>query len=807
MILARALGRTRSLRGEGPRQRAGVHGQARTGALPRPGARGRWRGARAVLVGSRHTAESLWEAIDDERRLPERTRLGPPGRGRRAASAPARTRRGDVRGRCPGRRPAARPRVRRGRRAPRAPSPATRAQAGAALGEWGRGRPAGGVRRQADRQQGPRPAARGLAAGAGARAAGAPGGGRLRGLPRGPGADRARALQAGELERARELALRRARAGGRRGRSPSRCATCSSSWTACGRAGASATWRRPAALSERVLFTGRLEHEELAELLPACSAMVVPSTFPEAFGMVAAEAAACGALPDQRGPLGARGGQPGAGRAVSRRRSAHWLSFELGRRRGGGDRRAARSAGWRRARPCGRATREGLVATVRERWSWEGVARGVIAAARGELRGSARSLRRDRPRRRALPPGTPAVRIVFARAMCSAGSPARSIPSRLAAASGCVALPRCCRSLAALALAASGCSVKGADNANLIVGKQQFVAKCGACHTLARADTKGIVGPEPRRSLPREHRRRARAQHDPQRRRMPDQIPNPEGAMPKDLVSGATAKDVAAYVEQSAAAPGTDTGLLASAVEAPGAGKPAVEKARQAGDRRQPRGPARIHDQQGRPRAPGPVTVDNAQHVRRHRTTSPSKPAKTAPRQGPQDRRQPVHLEGHRLGHTDPQARQVHVLLRGPRAPRGGHVRHPDRQIARRARAGLRSPLGTHDRRDRDDDDRERVEQAEASPSAAGCNDRPGRGSATITTSPRSRRAGSGTPRPRSAAGSASRNARSEPTALEDVDGRVDDEPHDVDEVPVDPGHLDAAVLLGAVVARGRRGS
>jgi hypothetical protein len=29
--------------------------------------------------------------------------------------------------------------------------------------------------------------------------------------------------------------------------------------------------------------------------------------------------------------------------------------------------------------------REGLVATVRERWSWEGVARGVVAAARGEL--------------------------------------------------------------------------------------------------------------------------------------------------------------------------------------------------------------------------------------------------------------------------------------------------------------------------------------------------------------------------------------------------------------------------------------
>ena len=44
-------------------------------------------------------------------------------------------------------------------------------------------------------------------------------------------------------------------------------------------------------------FTGRLEHGDLPELLPACEAQVVPSTFPEAFGMVAAEAAACGALP------------------------------------------------------------------------------------------------------------------------------------------------------------------------------------------------------------------------------------------------------------------------------------------------------------------------------------------------------------------------------------------------------------------------------------------------------------------------------------------------------------------------------
>ena len=46
--------------------------------------------------------------------------------------------------------------------------------------------------------------------------------------------------------------------------------------------------------------------------------------------------------------------------------------------------------------------------------------------------------------------------------------------------------------LAAAAL--SGCSLKdsGTDLAN---GKQQFVEKCGTCHTLARANSKGVAGP------------------------------------------------------------------------------------------------------------------------------------------------------------------------------------------------------------------------------------------------------------------------------------------------------------------------
>ena len=48
---------------------------------------------------------------------------------------------------------------------------------------------------------------------------------------------------------------------------------------------------------ERTLFTGPFEHRHLVNLLPLADATVVPSIFPEAFGMVAAEAAAAGSPP------------------------------------------------------------------------------------------------------------------------------------------------------------------------------------------------------------------------------------------------------------------------------------------------------------------------------------------------------------------------------------------------------------------------------------------------------------------------------------------------------------------------------
>ena len=52
-----------------------------------------------------------------------------------------------------------------------------------------------------------------------------------------------------------------------------------------------------AAAPPRTLFTGPLEHRHLVHLLPLADVCVVPSIFPEAFGMVAAEAAGAGCAP------------------------------------------------------------------------------------------------------------------------------------------------------------------------------------------------------------------------------------------------------------------------------------------------------------------------------------------------------------------------------------------------------------------------------------------------------------------------------------------------------------------------------
>ncbi|HEX5310052.1 MAG TPA: glycosyltransferase [Solirubrobacteraceae bacterium] len=136
------------------------------------------------------------------------------------------------------------------------------------------------------------------------------------------------------------------------------------------------------AMRERIVFAGRLDHEELAELLPLCEALVVPSTFPEAFGMVAAEAAACGALPVSAAHSGLAEVSETLAAAVPADARA-LLSFPLGEEAVPAI--ADCLNGWLAVGDRLREqTREALVAVVRERWSWRGVARGVVAAALGE---------------------------------------------------------------------------------------------------------------------------------------------------------------------------------------------------------------------------------------------------------------------------------------------------------------------------------------------------------------------------------------------------------------------------------------
>ena len=138
-----------------------------------------------------------------------------------------------------------------------------------------------------------------------------------------------------------------------------------------------------ARMPERVVLTGRLEHADLADLVPAVEAQVVPSTFPEAFGMVAAEAAACGALPVSARHSGLAEVSEALAAAVPPD-AAPLLGFEVGE--GAIEEIAAVIVRWLRApEPLRRLTRERLVAVARERYSWEGVARGVIAAAQGRL--------------------------------------------------------------------------------------------------------------------------------------------------------------------------------------------------------------------------------------------------------------------------------------------------------------------------------------------------------------------------------------------------------------------------------------
>ena len=134
----------------------------------------------------------------------------------------------------------------------------------------------------------------------------------------------------------------------------------------------------------------------------------------------------------------------------------------------------------------------------------------------------------------------------------------------------------------ALLAVAGGCSLRD-DEADVVAGKEMFVEKCGACHTLARAGTKGTQGPNLDEAF--QHALASGMERSGIEGAVHEQILNPamlakdsKNYMPPKLVTGDDARNVAAYVAEVVAAGGKDTGLLAEAGKPAGGGKPAVEK-------------------------------------------------------------------------------------------------------------------------------------------------------------------------------------------------------------------------------------
>jgi glycosyltransferase involved in cell wall biosynthesis len=124
------------------------------------------------------------------------------------------------------------------------------------------------------------------------------------------------------------------------------------------------------------LFTGALEHRHLRHLLPLCDVAVVPSIFPEAFGMVAAEAAAAGVLPVVSAHSGLAEVAAGIGEEVGPDAAA-LLSFPAGDAAALRERLAAiLLLTAERRRELGLAARR----AVEVRWSWEVVATRLLAS-------------------------------------------------------------------------------------------------------------------------------------------------------------------------------------------------------------------------------------------------------------------------------------------------------------------------------------------------------------------------------------------------------------------------------------------
>jgi len=130
-------------------------------------------------------------------------------------------------------------------------------------------------------------------------------------------------------------------------------------------------------LRSEVVFTGRLDHGYAPDALAAMDVLVVPSVLEEAFGMVAAEGAAAGAL-----PLLAR--HSGLGEVAAALEGhvgrPHLFSFEPGP--GAPDRIATGIDRLMELQPRERnMLREAIRGFVADEWSWRRTAAGLLKVA------------------------------------------------------------------------------------------------------------------------------------------------------------------------------------------------------------------------------------------------------------------------------------------------------------------------------------------------------------------------------------------------------------------------------------------
>jgi glycosyltransferase involved in cell wall biosynthesis len=131
------------------------------------------------------------------------------------------------------------------------------------------------------------------------------------------------------------------------------------------------------------LIGGRLAHDEVADVMPVADTFAMTSTWPESFGMVPAESAACGVPPVSADHSGMREVSELLAEALDPD-LAPLLSFPVGPE--AVTELAARVSGWLALDSAQRHEAGlSLAKRVDELWSWDGVARSVIAASRGEL--------------------------------------------------------------------------------------------------------------------------------------------------------------------------------------------------------------------------------------------------------------------------------------------------------------------------------------------------------------------------------------------------------------------------------------